>query len=74
MTPILRVAMASGLMFEAVALLPLAAAAQFAEKKVLTLEIARNVVAAAEAEAVRNHLAGGRRQKFNVFPLNIYSF
>jgi hypothetical protein len=49
MTPILRVAMASGLMFEAVALLPPAAAAQFAEKKVLTLEIARNVVAAAEA-------------------------
>jgi glc operon protein GlcG len=58
MTPILRVAVASGLMFGAVALLPSAAAAQFAEKKVLTLEIARKVVAAAEAEAMRNHLAG----------------
>jgi hypothetical protein len=36
MTPILRVAVASGLMFGALALLPPAAAAQFAEKKVLT--------------------------------------
>jgi len=35
-----------------------AATAQFAEKKVLTLEIARKIVAAAEAEAGRNHLAG----------------
>jgi hypothetical protein len=34
------------------------AAAQFAEKKVLTLDIARKMVAAAELEAVRNHLAG----------------
>jgi hypothetical protein len=49
MTPILRVAMASGLMFEAIALLPSAAAAQFAQKKVLTLEIARKIVTAAEA-------------------------
>jgi hypothetical protein len=39
-------------------LLPSAASAQFAEKKVLTLEIARKVVAAAEAEASRNYLAG----------------
>ncbi|WP_081851566.1 heme-binding protein [Bradyrhizobium sp. URHD0069] len=35
-----------------------AAAAQFAEKKVLTLDIARKIVAAAESEATRNHLAG----------------
>jgi hypothetical protein len=33
MTPILRVAMASGLMFEAIALLPSAAAAQFCGKE-----------------------------------------
>jgi hypothetical protein len=46
----------------------------FAEKKVLTLEIARKIVTAAEAEAVRNRLAGGRRQKFNIFPFDIYSF
>jgi glc operon protein GlcG len=39
-------------------LLPTAASAQFAVKKVLTLEVARKVVAAAEAEAARNHLAG----------------
>jgi glc operon protein GlcG len=32
--------------------------AQFAEKKVLTLDTARKMVAAAEAEAMRNHLAG----------------
>jgi hypothetical protein len=74
MTPILRVAVAGGLMFGAVALLPSAAAAQFAEEKVLTLEIARKIVTAAEAEAARNHLAGGRRQKFNVWVLDIYSF
>jgi hypothetical protein len=53
MTSITRVAVASGLMFGAVALLPPAAAAQFAEKKVLTLQIARQIVTAAEAEAAR---------------------
>jgi glc operon protein GlcG len=37
---------------------PRDAAAQFAEKKVLTLDIARKMVAAAESEAARNHLAG----------------
>jgi glc operon protein GlcG len=58
MTSITRIAVASGLMFGAVALLPPAAAAQFAEKKVLTLEIARKIVTAAESEAARNHLAG----------------
>src|SRR5258708_24391705 len=54
----MRIAMAGGLVFAAVALLQPAAAAQFAEKKVLTLEIARKIVATAEAEAARNHLAG----------------
>jgi glc operon protein GlcG len=44
--------------FGAVALLPPVASAQFAEKKVLTLEVARKIVAAAEAEAARSHLAG----------------
>jgi glc operon protein GlcG len=34
------------------------ASAQLAEKKVLTLAAARNMVAAAQAEAERNHLAG----------------
>jgi glc operon protein GlcG len=34
------------------------ASAQLAEKKVLTLELARKMVAAAEAEADRNHLRG----------------
>jgi glc operon protein GlcG len=55
---IMRVAIALGLLFGAIVLLPAAATAQFAEKKILTLKIARKVVAAAEAEAVRNHLAG----------------
>jgi glc operon protein GlcG len=35
-----------------------AATAQYSQKKVLTLEIARKIVAAAESEATRNHLAG----------------
>jgi glc operon protein GlcG len=54
----MRIAIAHGLLLGAIVLLPSAATAQFAEKKVLTLEIARKVVAAAEAEAARNHLAG----------------
>ena len=54
----MRTAVASGLVFGAVALLPPSATAQFAEKKVLTLEIARKIVATAESEATRNHLAG----------------
>ena len=41
------IAIASGLVFVAVALLPQAAAAQFAEKKLLALEIARKIVTAA---------------------------
>jgi glc operon protein GlcG len=55
---IMRKTIACGLLFGAIVLLPPAATAQFAEKKMLTLEIARKVVAAAEAEAARNHLAG----------------
>jgi len=53
----MRIAIACGLVFGTVALLQPAAGAQFAEKKVLTLEIARKIVATAEAEAARNHLA-----------------
>jgi glc operon protein GlcG len=54
----MRIAIARGFLLGAIVLLPSAATVQFAEKKVLTLEIARKVVAAAEAEAARNHLAG----------------
>ena len=54
----MRIAIACGIVFGAAALLPSAATAQFAEKKVLTLEIARKIVTAAESEAARNHLAG----------------
>lgn len=54
----MRIAIARGLLLGAIVLLPSAATAQFTKKKVLTLEIARKVVAAAEAEAARNHLAG----------------
>src|SRR3982074_2346610 len=54
----MRITLGCGLLFGAIVLLPLAATAQFAEKKVLTLEIARKIVATAEAEAARNHLAG----------------
>jgi glc operon protein GlcG len=52
-----RITIMCGLLLGATVLLPPAASAQFAEKKVLTLEIARKVVTA-EAEAGRNHLAG----------------
>jgi glc operon protein GlcG len=55
----MRIAVACGIVFGAVALLQPAGAAPFAEKKVLTLEIARKIVTAAESEATRNHLAGG---------------
>src|ERR1700723_799574 len=54
----MRIAIACGIVFGAAALLLPAANAQFLEKKVLTLEIARKIVTAAEAEATRNHLAG----------------
>jgi glc operon protein GlcG len=55
---IMRNAIACAIILGAVAMLPPAAIAQFAQKKVLTLEIARTMVAAAEAEAERSHLAG----------------
>src|SRR6202051_1442910 len=54
----MRIVVACGLLLGAVALLPQDAAAQFGEKKVLTLEIARKIVATAESEAARSHLAG----------------
>ena len=54
----MRITIACGLLFGTIALLPPPATAQFAEKTVLTLEVARKAVAAAEAEAARNHLAG----------------
>jgi glc operon protein GlcG len=54
----MRIAIACSLLLVALALPSRDAAAQFAEKKVLTLDIARKMVAAAESEAVRNHLAG----------------
>jgi len=44
--------------FTMLALQASSASAQLAEKKVLTLELARKMVAAAEAEADRNHLRG----------------
>jgi hypothetical protein len=47
----MHIAIACGLLLGATVLLPPAASAQFAEKKVLTLEIARKVVAAAEGRA-----------------------
>jgi glc operon protein GlcG len=55
---LLRIATACSLVLAALALPSRDAAAQFAEKKVLTLEIAKKMVAAAESEAARNHLAG----------------
>jgi glc operon protein GlcG len=54
----MRIAIGCGLVLGAVILLPQVATAQFSEKKVLTLEIARKIVATAESEAARNHLAG----------------
>jgi glc operon protein GlcG len=54
----MRIAIACGLVLGAAALFPPAATAQYSQKKVLNLEIARKIVAAAESEATRNHLAG----------------
>jgi glc operon protein GlcG len=54
----MRIAIVCSLLLVALASPPRDAAAQFAEKKVLTLDIARKMVAAAESEAARNHLAG----------------
>jgi hypothetical protein len=54
----MRIVVACCIVFGAIALLQPAVAGPFGEKKVLTLEIARKIVTAAETEATRNHLAG----------------
>jgi glc operon protein GlcG len=54
----MRTSIAFGLALGVLAFLTQDAAAQFMEKKVLTLAAARKMVAAAEAEAERHHLAG----------------
>jgi glc operon protein GlcG len=54
----MRTSIAFGFALGALAFLTQDAAAQFMEKKVLTLAAARKMVAAAEAEAERHHLAG----------------
>jgi glc operon protein GlcG len=54
----MRIVVACSIAFGAAVLLQPAAAGPFAEKKVLTLEISRKIVTAAESEANRNHLAG----------------
>jgi glc operon protein GlcG len=54
----MRNAIAYSLLLGVLVLPPQDAAAQFAEKKVLTLDMARKMVAAAESEAARMHLAG----------------
>src|SRR5689334_12084883 len=48
----------SAFVLAALALLAQGATAQLAEKKVLTLAAAQKTIAAAQAEAERNHLAG----------------
>jgi glc operon protein GlcG len=53
-----RRSIAFGLALGVLAFLTQDAAAQFMEKKVLTLAAARKMVAAAESEAERHHLAG----------------
>jgi glc operon protein GlcG len=54
----MRISIAFGFALGVLAFLAQDAAAQFIEKKVLTLAAARKMVAAAEAEAERHHLAG----------------
>jgi glc operon protein GlcG len=54
----MRTSIAFGFVLGVLAILTQDAAAQFMEKKVLTLALARKMVAAAEAEAERHHLAG----------------
>ena len=54
----MRIAIACSLLLVALVSPSRDAAAQLVEKKVLTLDIARKMVAAAESEAVRDHLAG----------------
>jgi glc operon protein GlcG len=54
----MRIPFSCGLALALLALATQNAPAQFMDKKVLTLVAARGVVAAAEAEAARNHPAG----------------
>jgi glc operon protein GlcG len=54
----MRIPIASCVALGALVLLTQGAAAQLLDKKALTLEAARKMVAAAEAEAERHHLAG----------------
>ena len=54
----MRISIAFAFALGVLAFLTQDAAAQFMEKKVLTLAAARKMVAAAEAEAERHHLAG----------------
>jgi glc operon protein GlcG len=54
----LRISVATGLVLGVLTLPTQNAAAQFTEKKVLTLAAAQKMVAAAQAEAERQHLAG----------------
>jgi len=54
----LRMSVATGLVVGVLALPTQNAAAQFTEKKVLTLAAAQKMVAAAQADAERQHLAG----------------
>jgi glc operon protein GlcG len=54
----MRISVVCSLAFGAVVLLGQSSAAQLLDKKVLSLEAARKMVAAAEAEAERNHWRG----------------
>jgi glc operon protein GlcG len=55
---VMRISVATGLVLALLSLPTQNAAAQFTEKKVLTLAAAQKMVAAAQAEAERQHLAG----------------
>jgi glc operon protein GlcG len=55
---VMRISVATGLVLAVLTLPTQNAAAQFTEKKVLTLATAQKMVAAAQAEAERQHLAG----------------
>jgi|SRR5215831_3503392 glc operon protein GlcG len=55
---VMRLSLAIGLVFAGLALPMHDAGAQFTQKKVLTLAAAQKMVAAAQAEAERQHLAG----------------
>src|SRR6516165_4306209 len=55
---VMRISVATGLVLAVLTLPTQNAVAQFTEKKVLTLAAAQKMVAAAQAEAEREHLAG----------------